>query len=136
VANRRLPSKIAQRILSLRKELGGISGTGVDIVRDTRVVRRTVEKIIQRQWLRDIEFTVAEQPLQIQTIRVPIPLLPRELVVDVLSIARCALIPDNLPKFAILIRLGNFRVDLVGRMQIAVAATLIAMLLGIRLFVL
>jgi hypothetical protein len=45
-------------------------------------------------------------------------------------------IPNNLPKFVILIRLGNFRLDLVGRMQIAIAASLIAMLLGFRLLVL
>ncbi len=46
----------------------------------------------------------------------------------------CAMIPDKLPKYAILIRWGNFRIDLVGRVQIAVAATLIAALLGLRLF--
>jgi hypothetical protein len=50
--------------------------------------------------------------------------------------ARCDVIPNNLPKFVILIRLGNFRLDLVGRMQIVIAASLIAMLLGFRLLVL
>lgn len=38
------------------------------------------------------------------------------------------------PRYAILIRWGTFRLELVGRVQIAVAATLVAMLMGLKLF--
>jgi hypothetical protein len=45
-------------------------------------------------------------------------------------------IPEDLPEFAILIRWGKFRLDLVGRHQIALAAILLAMVIGVRLLVL
>jgi hypothetical protein len=43
-------------------------------------------------------------------------------------------IPEKLPKYVILIRWGTFRVDLVGRIQIAIAATALAALFGLKLF--
>lgn len=43
------------------------------------------------------------------------------------------MIPDNLPKHAILVRWGTFRLDLVGRAQIIAAAAFIAAVIGLRL---
>jgi hypothetical protein len=42
--------------------------------------------------------------------------------------------PEKLPKYAILIRWGTFRLDLVGRTQIAIGTTVIAALLGARFY--
>lgn len=42
--------------------------------------------------------------------------------------------PERLPRYAVLIRWGSFRLDLVGRLQIAIAATAIAALLGARFY--
>lgn len=41
--------------------------------------------------------------------------------------------PDS-PKYTVLIRLGNFRLDLVGRSQILGATVLIAGLVGLKLY--
>jgi hypothetical protein len=41
----------------------------------------------------------------------------------------------KLPKYAVLIRWGTFRLDLVGRLPILAAATLVAALMGVRLLV-
>jgi hypothetical protein len=43
--------------------------------------------------------------------------------------------PDKLPKYAVLIRWDKFRLDLVGRLQIIGAVTLIAGLIGLRVFI-
>ena len=40
----------------------------------------------------------------------------------------------ELPRYAIFIRLGSFRLDVVGRAQIAITATAIAALLGARFY--
>jgi hypothetical protein len=40
----------------------------------------------------------------------------------------------ELPPYAIFIRLGSFRLDVVGRTQIAITATAIAALLGARFY--
>jgi hypothetical protein len=50
--------------------------------------------------------------------------------------ARCGMIPEKLPKYLVLIRWGTFRLDLVGRLQIIAAATLIAAIVGLRIFLL
>jgi hypothetical protein len=47
---------------------------------------------------------------------------------------RCAVTLNKLPKY-VLIRWGTFRVDLVGRLPILAAATLIATLVGVKLLV-
>jgi hypothetical protein len=44
------------------------------------------------------------------------------------------MIPENLPKYAVLIRWGTFRLDLVGKVQIAIAATIVATIVGLKLF--
>lgn len=43
--------------------------------------------------------------------------------------------PVKLPKYAVLIRWGTFRFDLVGRLPILAAMTLIAALVGVKLLV-
>jgi len=44
------------------------------------------------------------------------------------------MLPQRLPKYVILIRLGTFRLDLVGKAQIAIASTIFAALVGARLY--
>jgi hypothetical protein len=47
--------------------------------------------------------------------------------------ARCGLmVPEKLPKYAILIRWGTFRLDLVGRTPIISVITLLAALIGLK----
>jgi hypothetical protein len=41
--------------------------------------------------------------------------------------------PERLPKYVVLIRWGTFRLDLVGRLQIIAAATLIASIVGLKI---
>jgi hypothetical protein len=43
-------------------------------------------------------------------------------------------IPHKLPRHVILIRWGTFRLDVVGRFQIIGIVTLVAGLIGLRLF--
>jgi hypothetical protein len=48
---------------------------------------------------------------------------------------RCPMDRAKLPKYAVLIRWGTFRVDLVGRLPILAAVTLIAALVGVKILV-
>jgi hypothetical protein len=43
--------------------------------------------------------------------------------------------PNRLPRHVVLIRWGTFRLDLVGRLQIIGTVTLIAGLIGLRVFI-
>lgn len=47
----------------------------------------------------------------------------------------CAVTLNKLPKYAALIRWGTFRFDLVGRLPILAAVTLIAALVGVKILV-
>lgn len=42
---------------------------------------------------------------------------------------------NKLPKYAVLIRWGTFRIDLVGRLPILAAVTLVVALLGVKILV-
>ncbi len=44
------------------------------------------------------------------------------------------MIPEKLPKHAVLIRWGTFRLDLVGRLQILAAIAAIVGFLGLKIF--
>ncbi|MGB7101565.1 MAG: hypothetical protein WBD95_22710 [Xanthobacteraceae bacterium] len=44
------------------------------------------------------------------------------------------MIPEKLPKYIVLIRWNAFRLDLVGRFQIIAAITLVAALIGLKVF--
>jgi len=43
--------------------------------------------------------------------------------------------PDKIPRYAVLIRWGTFRLDLVGRPQIIAAIMLLTALIGLKVFV-
>jgi hypothetical protein len=45
------------------------------------------------------------------------------------------MIPQKLPKYAVLVRWGTFRLDLVGRVQIVGAVAIIAALIGLKVLV-
>jgi hypothetical protein len=42
--------------------------------------------------------------------------------------------PERSPRYVVLIRWGTFRLELVGRTQITIAATVVAALLGARFY--
>jgi hypothetical protein len=43
--------------------------------------------------------------------------------------------PEKLPRYVVLIRWGTFRLDLVGRLQIIAAVTLVATLIGLKFYI-
>ncbi len=43
--------------------------------------------------------------------------------------------PERLPKYLVLIRWGSFRLDLVGRVQIIAAVTLVATFIGLKFYI-
>lgn len=44
------------------------------------------------------------------------------------------MIPEKLPRHIVLVRWGTFRLEIVGRMQIAIGATVLAALIGLRFY--
>jgi hypothetical protein len=42
---------------------------------------------------------------------------------------------NRMPRYAVLVRWGAFRLDLIGRIQIVAAVTVLAAIVGLKLFI-